>query len=90
MKGIHFYKEFRDKAKLKSAGTVVGVLACNGRFWSSGKICFEAVVGLFNHANSVVCGGVVSMDYLHSKCGRIGEVKARTIHPALFERLDKL
>jgi hypothetical protein len=89
MNAIHFYQEFRDKSKRKSAGTVVAVLVCNGRFWSSGKICFEAVAGLFKHANSVVCGGSVSLDYLREKCRRIGEARARTIHPVLFERLDQ-
>jgi hypothetical protein len=89
MNGIHFYQEFRDKSKAVSAGTVVAVLVCNGPFWSSGKICFEAVVGLFDHANSVVCGGSVSLDYLREKCRRIGETQARAIHPALLERLDQ-
>jgi hypothetical protein len=89
MNGIHFYQEFRDESKGVSAGTVVAALVCNGPFWSSGKICFEAVVGLFDHANSVVCGGSVSLDYLREKCRRIGETQARAIHPALFERLDQ-
>lgn len=76
MNGIRFYQEFRDKWKRRSAGTVVAVLVCNGAFWSSGKLCFQAVVGLFDHANSVVCGGSVSLDYLQQKCRRIGEAEA--------------
>ena len=89
MNGIRFYEEFNDKPKRKPVGTVVAVLVCNGSFWSSGKICYEALVGLFNQPNSVVCGGSVSLDYLRLNCKRIREAKARTIHPALFERLDK-
>jgi hypothetical protein len=88
MNGIRFYQEFRDKSKRHSAGTVIAALVCNGSFWSSGKICFEALSGLFDYSNSAVCGGAVSRDYLRCRCKRIGEAKARTIHPVLFERLD--
>lgn len=87
MKGIRFYHEFRDKSKRNSAGTVVAALICNGSFWSTGKSCYEAISGLFDHPNSVVCGSAVSRDYLQDKCKRISETKARAVHPALFERL---
>jgi hypothetical protein len=88
MHGIRFYQEFKNKSKRQSAGTVIAALLCNGRFWSTGKVCYEAISGLFDQPNSVVCGGGVSLDYLHGKCERVSEIKARTIHPALFERLD--
>ena len=32
----------------------------------------------------------VALGYLRHRCKRISEVKARTIHPALFERMDQL
>jgi hypothetical protein len=89
MNGIRFYQEFTNKSKHQSVGTVVAALVCNGRFWGTGKVCYEAVSGLFDHPNSVVCGGAVSLDYLHDKCKRVSEGRARTIHPALFERLDQ-
>ena len=89
MNGIRFYQEFTNKSKRQPAGTVVAALVCNGRFWSTGKVCYEALGGLFDHPNSVVCGGAVSLDYLHDKCKRISEGRARDIHPALFERLDQ-
>jgi hypothetical protein len=89
MNGIRFYHEFNDKSKRKSAGTVVAAFICNGRYWSSGRICYEAISGLFDHPNSAVCGGAVSLDYLHDKCERVSEARARSIHSALFERLDK-
>ena len=89
MTGIRFYLEFKDSLKRESAGTVVAILACNGSYWSSGKICFEAIAGLFNGPDSAVCGGAVSTDYLRRKCKRIREAKARSIHPTLFERLDR-
>ena len=89
MNGIRFYQEFKNKSKRESAGTVVAVLVGNGRFWSANKACYEALAGLFHHPNSVVCGTAVALDYLHDKCKRISEARARTIHPALFERLDQ-
>ena len=89
MNGIRFYQEFTNKSKRQSAGTVVAALVCNGRFWSTGKVCYEAISGLFDHPNSVVCGGAVSLDYLHAKCKRVSEGRARDLHPALFERLDQ-
>ena len=89
MNGIRLYHEFNDKSKRHSAGTVVAALVCNGIFWSTGTVCYEAISGLFNHPSSVVCGSAVSLDYLRAKCKRISEAKARAIHPALFDRLDK-
>jgi hypothetical protein len=89
MSGICFYQEFSDKAKRRSAGTIVAALVCNGSYWSSGNICYEAIAGLFDRPNSPVAGTGVARDYLRQKCKRINEAKARTIHPALFERLDQ-
>src|SRR5258708_16009167 len=89
MNGIRFYEEFRDKSKAQSAGTVVAALVCNGSYWSTDKVCYEAICGLYEQSNSVVCGGGVSLDYLRARCKRISEIKARTIHPSLFERLDE-
>ena len=89
MKGIRFYHEFKDKGKRHSAGTVIAALVDNGRFRSGDNICYEALAGLFDQPNSVVCGTAVSLDYLHDKCKRIGEARAQTIHPALFERLNQ-
>jgi len=88
MNGIRFYQEFKDKSKVKPAGTVVALLVCNGPFRSDGTVCYEADVGLFDHPNSAVCSSAVSLDYLRCRCKRIGQAKARTMHPALFERLD--
>jgi len=89
MNGIRFYHEFTNKAKRQSAGTVVAALVGNGHFWSTRKVCYEAISGLFDHPNSVVCGTAVARDYLREKCKRISQARARTIHPALFERLDQ-
>jgi hypothetical protein len=90
MNGICFYKEFSDKSKCRSAGTIIAALVCNGLYWSSGKVCYEAIAGLFDRPNSPVAGTGVARDYLRQKCKRISEAKTRTIHPVLFERLDRV
>lgn len=87
MNGIRFYQEFKDRAKRRSGGTVVAALVVNGSYWSSGIFCYEALAALFDQPNSPVATTGVALDYLRRRCKRISEVKARTIHPALFERL---
>ena len=89
MNGIRFYLEFTDKSKRQSGGTVVAALVLNGSYWSSGRLCYEAIAALFEQPNSPVAGTGVAVDYLRRKCKRISEAKARRIHPALFERLDQ-
>jgi len=89
MNGIRFYLESKDKSKHKLGGTVVAALVLNGSYWSSGTICYEALAAVFDWPNSPVAGTGVAWDYLRQKCKRISEAKARTIHPALFERLDQ-
>jgi hypothetical protein len=88
MNGIRFYEEFKDSSKRKPGGTVVAALVLNGTYWSSGKVCFEAIAGVFDQPNSAVAGTGVALDYLRQKCKRINEINARAIHPALFQRLD--
>ena len=87
MSGICFYQEFSDKCKQRSAGTIIAALVCNGLYWSSGKMCYEAIAGLWDEPDSPVAGTGVACDYLRQKCKRISEAKARAIHPTLFERL---
>ena len=89
MNGIRFYEEFTDLAKRKSVGTVVAALVLNGNYWSGGKVCWEAIAGLFDQPNSPVAGTGVALDYLRQKCKRISQRKARTLHPALFQRLEQ-
>ena len=89
MNGICFYQEFSDRSNRRSAGIIIAALVCSGHYWSIGKVCYEAIAGLFDRPNSPVAGTGVACDYLRQKCRRISEAKARTIHPALFERLDQ-
>jgi hypothetical protein len=86
--GIRFYLEFTDKSKVESGGNVVAVLALNGAYWSSGKLCYEAIAALFEQSDSPVAGTGVALEYLRQRCRRVSEARARAIHPALFKRLD--
>lgn len=88
MKGIRFYEEFIDRSKRRPLGTAVAALVGNGRFWSGDKLGYEAVVGVFSQPNSPVAGSAVSLEYLCQRCKRISEARARSIHPAAFDRLD--
>ena len=88
MTGIRFYAEFQDNSKRQPGGNVVAVLVLNGAYWSSGKLCYEAVAALFEEPNAPVAGTGVALDYLREKCKRISEAKARAIHPELLARLD--
>jgi hypothetical protein len=88
MTGIRFYAEFEDKSKRQPAGNVVAALVLNGTYWSSGRVCYEAIAALFDQPDSPVAGTGVALDYLRAKCKRVSQAKARAIHPALFERLD--
>jgi len=94
MKGIRFYQEFKDPSRRRiPAKSVCAVLVCNGAFMSGGhnnyRACYEAIAGVFDNPNSPVGGTSVSLDWLRTHCKRVSESRAREIHPALFERLDK-
>jgi hypothetical protein len=89
MNGIRFYLEFRDKSKRQSGGNIVAVLVFDGACWSGGKVCDEAMPALFDRPNAPVAGTGVALDSLREKCKRMNEARARTIHPALFERLNQ-
>jgi hypothetical protein len=88
MNGIRFYLVFKDKSKRQPGGNVVAVLALNGAYWSSGKLCYEAIAALFEQPDSPVAGTGVALDYLRQRCQRVSEAQARATHPALFQRLD--
>jgi hypothetical protein len=88
MNGIRFYLEFKDKSKRRPGGNVVAALVLNGAFWSSGKLCYEALAALFDEPDAPVAGTGVALDYLRERCKRVSETRARAIHPALFTRLD--
>lgn len=90
MQGYRFYEEVKRKhGKRESQGTVIAVEVANGGWFDSERrYCYGAIVGLYPHPNSVVCGSNVSADYLRDECVRISEARAREIHPRLFAWLD--
>jgi hypothetical protein len=87
MNGIRFYLEFADTAKRRCGGNVIAALVLNGIYRSSGTFCYKALAALFEQPNSPVAATGVALAYLRLKCKRISEAKARTVHPALFERM---
>ena len=87
MNGIRFYLEFADTAKRQSGGNVIAALGANGTYRSDGTICYEALAALFDQPNAPVASTGVALAYLRLKCQRISEIKARSVHPALFTRL---
>lgn len=95
MKGIRFYEELEHKNRKaeKSKGTVVAVFYENGSFQTQvapnkWEWAYEALAGLYDEPNSIVCSSSVPWIYLRTQCRRISEARAREIHPLLFERLD--
>lgn len=93
MKGYRFYLEYETPAD-KRRGTVkrpgphtgnVVAVDLETPAWP-GRVL--ALSSIFSYADSQVCWGEVSWDYLQANCRRIPEALARAIHPALFERLD--
>ena len=89
MKGYRFYEEFVNKRKGISAGNVVAVSTDVEPLSRDRVACVEGFEGIFDAPNSPVNWGGVGLDYLRFNCKRVSEARARTVHPALFERLDE-
>lgn len=88
-----FYEEFDDERKrTKSLGTVVAEpasrMARRQDMATDGLI--ECVLATMKVPNSdQVCQMRISPAYLRRFCRKISEERAREIHPALFEFLEK-
>lgn len=96
MKGYRFYEELVNKGKRSELpkGTIVAVMLDEDDrpmvFSSStGWVNYSAVAGVFDEPDSAVCTTSVDAEYLRDCCRRVSEKRAREIHPALFEYLDK-
>lgn len=86
MKNIRFYEEFKDSRKRNSCKTVVAI------YTDSDSIRYnriDAIVGVYDVANSLCCFTSVSSVYLKRRCKRISEQQAKQIHPNLFVRLEE-
>ena len=95
MKGIRFFEELEHKNRKaeQSQGNVIAMLIGSG-FWrqyASGdrSYHYECVGAVFYHPNSQCAGTSAQDEYLRGDCRRISEARAREIHPALFEYLDR-
>ena len=92
MKGYTFYLEYpttkeKKNATRKMLGNHSGnVIAVFGKWYKSSVNEYqkECVSAVFDHANSVCCGGSVGSEYLTDRCKKISEKQAREIHQNLF------
>ena len=92
MKGYRFYLEFTNtykRCKNKHCGNVVAVLldACGKPLVGSTGL-LDSVVAIRPIVNSEVTASGVQRKYLATRCKRISEALARSVHPALFAFLD--
>lgn len=89
MIGVRFYEVFKDRQKLESTGKAVAVFPYVWREGSGGQgLLFGAIVGLGHRPNAPALRSFVSAKYLQTYCRRIGESRARQIHPNLFRKLE--
>ena len=88
MRGIRFYQEFANKSKTRPTGNVTAIFL-DSRLVGRNQVTYSAVSGVYEHSDSAVASTIVSEDYLREKCKKVSEEKARRIHPALFEYMEK-
>lgn len=84
MKNVRFYVEGERKPHRDDDGNVIAVFA---NAYSYGR--YDALVSVYDWPDSPVAGTTVDLWHLARHCTRISERRARELHPALFERLDK-
>ena len=94
MQGFRFYLEFPDpRAKKHSgrhhyghSGNVVAIQPETLAQRMDGKM--DAIGAVHFHPDSQCANTSASLEYVQTRCKRIPERLARTIHPALFSYLD--
>jgi hypothetical protein len=92
MRGFRFFEEYGDAARGESTGNVIAIPTAEPSFVQPGGICFPVVCASQEARlpNSPVRPAYVNVEYLGKRCRRITELRARAIHPRLFEYLDQL
>ena len=92
MKGYSFFEEYRDELMLASSGNVIEVNVDEGSFVLHGGVCYKAIVPSPERGvpNSPVTMILFNAEYLGSRCRPVTELRAREIHPKLFEYLEGL
>lgn len=96
MRGYRFFEEYVDETRSQSLQSVIAVQTFEGPWVKEGGVCFPAVcspsvgAGKTGDKNSAVTSLMFNVEYLGTHCRHISEAQARTIHPKLFEYLDRL
>jgi hypothetical protein len=87
-----FFEEYRDDAQRESAGNIIAINMAHGSFVQEGGICYRAVCPAPDHRkpNSPVIMALFNAEYLGARCKLVDEQRARNVHPALFEYLERL
>ena len=97
MKGFQFQLEYKTDKDRKAAtraklgnhmGTVIALSTESKPYTSGRDVMQEGFTAVYCWADSDVCWGATSRDYLRTRCLRLSEAEARKIHPSLFTRLD--
>lgn len=92
MKGYMFYEEFDSSYKKRirrGSGNVLALdIDARGLPFDNGH-GLECTAAVYSHANSPVAGATISRTVLTKNYLRITEVRAREIHPVMFEFLDQ-
>lgn len=89
---MRYYADYGNKKAKRKGGDAPNALVIfneNGRYISSGSVCYEGIAAVFEHANSGVAGTGTSLDYLRESCKRISKAEAFRIHPALAARMKE-
>jgi hypothetical protein len=87
-----FFEEYRDEQLRSSTGNVIAIHVADGPFVQDGAVCFKAVRADPDNraANGDVMMALLNAEYLGTHCRHIGDNQARTIHPRLFEYIERL
>ena len=87
-----FYEEYRDETYRESAGNIIAVDMAGQSFVQEGGICYKVVCPAPEHRepNSPVAMALFNVEYLGARCKPVDERRARNVHPALFEYLERL
>ena len=92
MRGFRFFEEYAHGGGDESTGNVIAIPTAEASFVQPGGICFQVICAPpeARAPNSPVRPAYVNVEYLGKHCRRITELRARAIHPRLFEYLDHL
>lgn len=92
MDGYQFFEEYRDERHRESAGNIIAVNMFDGSFVQEGAICYLVVCPAPDQRrpNSPVTMSLFNVEYLGARCKLVDERRARHVHPALFEYLERL